>query len=52
VEGTADDGAQLRFKAGVGAGLEQQLGAADFRLVFAIEVFDHHMPPRPKALPP
>jgi hypothetical protein len=52
VEGTADDSAQLRFKTGVGAGLEQQFGAADFRLVFAIEVFDHHMPPRPKALPP
>ncbi len=43
VEGTGDDGAQLRFKTAIGAGLEQQFGAPEFRFVLAIEVFDHHV---------
>ena len=42
LEGTADDGPQLRVKLGAGAGLNQHFGAPDFRFVFAIEVFDHH----------
>jgi hypothetical protein len=40
IEGTADDGAQLRFRAGAGAGLDPHFGAPTFRLVFGIEVFD------------
>jgi hypothetical protein len=42
LEGTADDGPQLRVKLGAGAGLDPQFGAPAWRLVFAIEVFDHH----------
>jgi hypothetical protein len=41
-EGTGDDGAQLRIKVGTGAGINHHFGAAEWRLVFAIEVFDHH----------
>ena len=41
LEGTADDGPQVRVKLGTGAGLNQRFGAAEWRLVFAIEVFDH-----------
>jgi hypothetical protein len=43
IEGTGDDDAQLRFKTGIGTGLVQQLGAPDFRVVVAIEVFDHRV---------
>jgi hypothetical protein len=42
IEGTADDGAQLRAKVGAGAGLDQQFGAPAWRLLFAIELFDRH----------
>jgi hypothetical protein len=42
LEGTDDDGAQGRVKLGVGAGLDQHFGAPAWRIVFAIEVFDHH----------
>lgn len=41
-EGTADDGPQGRVKVGAGAGLNHHFGAPDWRLVFAIEVFNHH----------
>jgi hypothetical protein len=41
LEGTADDGAQLRFKLGTGAGLDPHFGAPECRIVFGIELFDH-----------
>ncbi len=42
IEGTADDGPQLRIKLGTGAGLNPHFGAPEWRLVFGIEIFDHH----------
>jgi hypothetical protein len=41
IEGTADDGPQVRVKLGAGGGITSQVGAPDWRLVFAIELFDH-----------
>jgi hypothetical protein len=41
VEGTADDGPQLRVKLGGGGGLDQHFGAPEWRVVVALEVFDH-----------
>jgi OmpA-OmpF porin, OOP family len=41
MEGTADDGAQLRVKLGAGGGLDQHFGAPEWRIVLAIELFDH-----------
>jgi hypothetical protein len=41
VEGTADDGAQIRVKLGAGGGLAAQFGTPEWRVVFGIEVFDH-----------
>jgi hypothetical protein len=41
VEGTGEDGPQLRFKLGAGGGLNPHFGAPEWRAVFAIEVFDH-----------
>jgi hypothetical protein len=41
IEGTEDDGPQFRFKLGAGAGINQHFGAPEWRLVFAIELFDH-----------
>ena len=41
IEGTADDGPQFRIKLGTGGGLNPRFGAPEWRLVFAIEVFDH-----------
>ena len=41
VEGTADDGAQVRAKLGVGAGIDAHFGAPEWRVVFGIELFDH-----------
>ena len=32
----------MRVKSGIGVGVERQFGAPDWRLVFAIELFDHH----------
>jgi OOP family OmpA-OmpF porin len=43
IEGTADDGPQIRVKLGVGAGLDTQFGAPAWRAVFAIELFEHNM---------
>lgn len=40
VEGTAESGAQLRVRLGGGGGLNPHFGAPEWRLVFAIEVFD------------
>ena len=42
VEGTADDGGQVRVKVGVGGGLDAQFGAAEWRMVLAVELFDHN----------
>lgn len=41
VEGTSDDGTQLRVKLGAGAGINPQFGAPEWRFVFGIELFDH-----------
>lgn len=41
VEGTADDGPQVRVKLGLGAGLDARFGAPEWRVVFGIELFDH-----------
>jgi hypothetical protein len=42
VEGTADDGLQMRVKLGVGSGIDKRFGSPDWRVAFGIEVFDHH----------
>ncbi|HEX7478987.1 MAG TPA: hypothetical protein VF331_14370 [Polyangiales bacterium] len=39
IEGTADDGPQPRVKLGVGAGLNPHFGAAEWRVVLAVELF-------------
>jgi OmpA-OmpF porin, OOP family len=41
IEGTGDDGPQLRVKLGTGGGLDQHFGAPEWRIVFGVEVFDH-----------
>lgn len=41
IEGTADDGMQLRIKLGGGAGIDQRFGAPAWRAVIGIEVFGH-----------
>ena len=40
LEGTGDQGRQLRVKLGAGAGINQDFGAPEWRLLLAIEVFD------------
>jgi hypothetical protein len=40
VEGTADDGAQLRVKLGIGAGLDARFGVPEWRAIVGIELFD------------
>jgi hypothetical protein len=40
-EGTGDDGAQLRVKAGLGAGIVPDFGAPEWRVVVGVEVFDY-----------
>jgi hypothetical protein len=40
-EGTGTDGPQLRVKVGAGAGLDPHFGAPEYRIVVAVEVFDH-----------
>jgi hypothetical protein len=42
LEGTADDGAQVRVKLGAGGGLDARFGAPEWRMVLAVELFDHH----------
>jgi hypothetical protein len=42
LQGTGDNGAQLRVKLGAGTGINRQFGAPDWRLVLAVEVFNHH----------
>jgi len=41
IEGTGDDGGQLRVKLGTGGGIDARFGAPEWRIVFGIEVFDH-----------
>jgi hypothetical protein len=40
LEGTAEEGPQLRFKLGVGGGIDPHFGAPEARIVFGIELFD------------
>jgi hypothetical protein len=47
IEGTRDNGLQLRIKLGIGAGLNQRFGAPEWRLVAGIEVFNHRQRPAP-----
>lgn len=42
LEGTAENRAQLRVKLGAGAGINQQFGAPEWRIVCGIEVFNHN----------
>lgn len=42
LEGTADNGSQLRIKLGAGAGLNPHFGAPEWRIVLGLEVFDHN----------
>lgn len=42
LEGTADDGGQIRVKLGIGGGLDARFGTPEWRAVVGIEVFDHH----------
>jgi hypothetical protein len=44
IEGTGDDGQQLRVKLGSGGGLNPQFGAPEWRFVIGFEVFDHSAP--------
>jgi hypothetical protein len=44
-EGTGNDKPQLRFKLGLGAGLNRNFGAPEWRLVVAVELFNHSRPP-------
>lgn len=41
VEGTRDDGAQLRVKVGAGGGISPHFGAPEWRAVVGLEVFDY-----------
>jgi hypothetical protein len=41
VEGTGDDGPQVRVKLATGAGLNQRFGAPEWRIVMGVELFDH-----------
>ena len=49
IEGTGDDGQQLRVKLGTGGGLDPQFGAPQWRLVIGLEVFDPSARATPKA---
>jgi hypothetical protein len=44
LEGTADDGPQVRVKVGAGAGLDQRFGTPEWRVVIGVELFDHTRP--------
>jgi len=51
IEGTGDDGRQVRIKLGSGGGLDPQFGAPEWRFVVGLEIFDHGAP-RAKTDPP
>jgi OmpA-OmpF porin, OOP family len=42
IEGTADDGDEVRVSLGAGGGLDARFGAPEWRMVLAVELFDHH----------
>jgi hypothetical protein len=42
LEGTADDGAQVRVRLGAGAGIDAFFGTPQWRMVLGVELFDHH----------
>jgi len=42
IEGTRDDQMQVRVKLGVGVGLVRKLGAAEWRVVVGVEMFNHN----------
>jgi hypothetical protein len=44
LEGTRSNRAQWRFKLGIGAGLNHQFGAAEWRIVGGVELFGQHVP--------
>jgi hypothetical protein len=46
VEGTADEGANVRTRVGVGAGLDPRFGAPEWRMVFGVELFGRSARPR------
>jgi hypothetical protein len=41
IEGTADDGPQMRVRLGTGAGLDPHFGAPAWRFVLGVEISDH-----------
>jgi hypothetical protein len=45
LEGTRVNRAQLRFKLGVGAGIDQHFGAPEWRIVLGIEMFNRNQRP-------
>jgi hypothetical protein len=49
IEGARDDKLQVRVKLGVGAGLNHHFGAAEWRVVVGVEMFNHR---QPAATPP
>jgi hypothetical protein len=49
VEGTGDDGQQVRVKLGTGGGLDPEFGAPQWRIVVGLEVFDHSAHAKPAA---
>jgi hypothetical protein len=51
IEGTADDGAQVRVKLGFGGGLDARFGAPEWRCVFGVELFGS-APSRAPSAPP
>jgi hypothetical protein len=40
VEGTAEEGPQVRVKLGAGPGVNQHFGAPEWRIVLGVELFD------------
>jgi hypothetical protein len=40
IEGTAEDGAQMRVKVGIGAGLDARFGVPEWRAIVGVELFD------------
>jgi hypothetical protein len=47
LEGTRADKAQMRFKLGIGAGINQQFGAPEWRILVGVEIFNHNQRPSP-----
>jgi hypothetical protein len=47
LEGIREDKVQMRFKLAVGAGISQQLGAPEWRILVGVEMFTHNQRPSP-----